>query len=74
MPKGILTKPYDTGRRVLPIGAEVNVTWDKFREMESAGYFSEAKPLKAETHKLFAALKKKDEEAPAEAIDSEGDE
>lgn len=76
MPQGILTKDWHTGRRLLKAGAEVNVTINKYKELEAGGYFSTQQPkLKSETMKRFLGLvEKKDEDAPKEAIDSEGDE
>ena len=77
MPQGTLTKDWHTGRRLLKAGSVVNVTINKYNELEAGGYFSlqpESKIKPEPAKRGFGIFEKKDADAPLEAIDSEGDE
>jgi hypothetical protein len=71
MPKGTLTKEWHTGRRLLKPGAVVNVTKDKYNELELGGYFAEPKP---ERKALPFTRFMKTEAGDAPEVKHEGDE
>ena len=71
MPQGRLTKEWHTGRRLLKPGSLVNVTNEKYKELESLGYFSEQK-----TERKAAPITRftKTEAQVAPVVKDEGDE
>ena len=71
MPQGRLTKEWHTGRRLLKPGSLVNVTIEKYKELEAAGYFSETK-----TERKAAPITRftKTEAQVAPVVKDEGDE
>ena len=70
MPKGTLTKEWHTGRRLLKPGSVVNVTIEKYRELEIGGYFSEPKPERKASITRFT----KTEADDTPVVKDEGDE